>query len=262
MSRRGVAFVTGASRGIGRSIAIELARSSFDIVGNARAFDAANPEVGLVEVQGQVEALGAAFVAAPGDIARLEEHERLLATALRRFGRVDVLVSNAGIGGERGDVLDAIPEDFDRVLAVNTRGPFFLAQRFARQMIEQSHDATLAAPAIIFISSISSHTSSPSRAGYCLSKAALSHAATIYADRLAEHGINVYDVRPGIIATDMTAAVQDEYDVRIADGLVPQRRWGQPEDVGRAVAALARGEFGYSTGAVIEVSGGMNIRHL
>jgi 3-oxoacyl-[acyl-carrier protein] reductase len=263
MNNRPVAFVTGASRGIGRGIALALARSGFDIVGNATAYDPQNRETGLAEVQDRVEELGVNFQPAPGDVARLDAHEGLLSIALKRFGRVDVLVNNAGVTSpQRLDILDTTPEIFDQVLAVNTRGTVFLTQRFARQMVKQAREDPSMTQAIIFISSISAYVSSPSRAEYCISKAAISHAAGIFADRLAEFGINVYEVRPGIIKTDMTAPVEQQYEARLADGLVPQKRWGLPEDVGRGVAALARGDFAYSTGLVVEVSGGMNIRHL
>ena len=261
MSSRSVAFVTGAGRGIGRGIALALARDGFDIVGNDIAYDARERTTGLAEVQESVRGLGVDFEPAPGDIACLEAHPGLLDAVLRRFGRVDVLVNNAGIApAQRLDVLDTTPESFDRVLGVNTRGTFFLTQCFARHMLQQPHGRV--APAIIFITSMSAEVSSPSRAEYCISKAALSQVATVFADRLAPAGINVYEVRPGIIATDMTAPVKAQYDARIAAGLVPQQRWGQPEDIGRAVAALARGDFAYATGLVLELSGGMNIRHL
>ena len=261
MGSRPVAFITGAGRGIGRGIALALARDGFDIAGNDIVYDSRERQSGLAELEERVRELGVDFVPAAGDIARLDGQERLLAAVLERFGRVDMLVNNAGIAPEqRVDVLETTPESFDRLLAVNTRGTFFLTQRFARQMLSQPRGRV--APAIIFISSISAAVSSPTRAEYCISKAAISQAAAVFADRLAEAGINVYEVRPGIIATDMTAPVKAQYDARIADGLVPQRRWGQPEDVGRAVAALARGDFGYATGLVIELSGGMNLRHL
>ena len=263
MSKRPVAFVTGAGRGIGRGIALALARDGFDVVGNDLTYEPDKRETDLAEVQQRIAELGVDFQPAPGDIARLEEHPRLLSAALERFGRVDVLVNNAGIAPrQRCDILETTPESFDEVLAINTRGTFFLTQCFARHMVKQPRDESPPAPAIIFISSISADVSSPSRAEYCISKAALGQAAAIFADRLAEFGINVYEVRPGIIKTDMTAPVAEQYDAQIAAGLVPQKRWGLPEDVGRAVAALARGEFAYSTGLVVEVSGGMNIRHL
>ena len=261
MDKTPCAFVTGAARGIGRAIAIELARAGFDIVGNDLIYDRNDTTTGLAETQQRVEVLGGGFEPAPGDIADLTMHEGLLQAALSRFGRVDVLVNNAGVGPlERLDYLETTAESFDRVIGVNLRGTFFLTQCFARHMATQSQRA--APSSIIFITSISADTSSPSRAEYCVSKAGLSHLATLCADRLVEFGINVFEVRPGVIATDMTAPVKDKYDARIADGLIPQGRWGLPEDVARAVVSLARGDFAYSTGGVFEVSGGLNIKQL
>lgn len=255
------AFVTGAARGIGRAIAIELARCGFDIVGNDLAYDPGDNIAGLAETQQRVEELGVGFEAAPGDIADLATHETMLQATIARFGRVDVLVNNAGVGPQkRLDFLETTAESFDRVIGVNLRGTFFLTQCFARHLAANATSETHAS--IIFITSISADTSSPSRAEYCVAKAGLSQLATVCADRLAEFGINVFEVRPGVIATDMTASVKDKYDTLIADGLIPQARWGMPEDVARAVAALARGDFGYSTGGVFEVSGGMNIKRL
>ena len=263
MTERPCAFVTGASRGIGRAIAIELARDGYDIVGNATAYDPNDRSTGLAETQDNVERLGAAFQPAPGDIADLDCHESLLTTACQRFGRVDLLVNNAGIGlFERMDYLVTTPQSFDRVMGMNLRGTFFLTQCFARHMVQQARVESDKLAAIVFITSISAYTSSPNRTEYCVAKAGLSQLAHVVAHLLAEHGIAVYEVRPGLIATDMTAPVKDQYDVRIAQGLIPQARWGQPVDVARAVAALARGDFGYSTGGVFEVSGGMNIKRL
>ncbi len=266
---RPVAFVTGASRGIGRGIALELARSGFNVAGNVTRFDPSQRQAGLAEVQVRCEELGASFLPVPGDIALLDGHESMLEAVLYRFGRVDLLVNNAGIApAPRRDVLEATADSFDRVLAVNTRGAFFLTQRVARWMIARADAARAAGgalpwpPAIVFITSISAVASSPARAEYCVSKAAISQAARVFAERLAPHGITVFEVRPGIIRTDMTAPVAEQYEARLAAGLVPQGRWGLPEDVGRAVAALARGDFAYSTGMVFEVSGGMDIRRV
>jgi NAD(P)-dependent dehydrogenase (short-subunit alcohol dehydrogenase family) len=263
MSKRPVAFITGAGRGIGRSIALELAGGGFDIVGCDIASLPDDTNAGLAEVQAQVEALGAAFESAPGDISRLETHEGLLEIALKRFKRIDVLVNNAGIAPERRlDILETTPESFDRVLSVNTRGAFFLTQRFARHMAAQKRHLDGTDPVIIFISSVSVYMSSPNRAEYCISKAAISHAARLFAHRLAEYGIAVFDVQPGIIETDMTAPAKEKYDALIREGLIPQGRWGRPEDVARAVSALAQGNFGYSTGLIVDVSGGMHIQRL
>jgi len=261
MNTRPCAFVTGAARGIGRAIALGLARAGFDIVGNDVVYQPEDRSIGLAETQTLVEESGALFEPAPGDIADLTLHENLLATAIRRFGGVDVLVNNAGVAPkERLDILETTPESFDRVIGINLRAAFFLTQRLARHMMKST--GRPATPSIIFVTSISADTSSPNRAEYCVSKAGLSQLASVCADRLAEFGVNVFEVRPGIIATDMTAPVKAKYDKLIANGLVPQRRWGEPEDVAKAVVSLAWGDFGYSTGGVFEVSGGMNIKRL
>ncbi len=261
--KRPVAFITGASRGIGRGVAIELAKNGYDTAGNSRLFDPGDTESGIFEVKRRIEESGGDFLPLQGDVSSLEDHQRMLDLILEKFGRIDLLVNNAGVAPEkRLDVLETTAASFDRVLSINLRGPFFLTQRVAQQMIAQLGQQPETKPSIVFITSISAYMSSPSRAEYCLSKAGLSMAAAIFADRLSAHGINVYEVRPGIIKTDMTAAVQEKYDKLIGEGLIPQQRWGLPEDVGRAVAALASGSFQYSTGMVIEVSGGMNLRRL
>ena len=257
------AVVTGAGQGIGRGIVLALAREGFDVAGIDIVFEPRNTKKGLFEVKSEVEKLGRRFLPVAGDIARVEDHDRMLDAAVAEFGAIDVLVNNAGVApAKRVDILETAPESFDRLFAVNARGPFFLTQNAARRMAGRKPTHAGAPLSIIFITSISAVVSSTSRAEYCVSKAALSMSAALFADALAAKGINVYEVRPGIIATDMTAGVKDKYDRLIADGLVPQGRWGLPEDVGRAVAALARGDLGFSTGAVVEVSGGMNIRRL
>lgn len=262
-SQRPVAFITGASRGIGRGVAIELAKHGYDIAGSSRVFEPQDTTSGIFEVKQRVEELGASFLPVQGDVSCLHDHERMLTPILEKFGRLDLLVNNAGVAPEkRLDVLETTPASFDRVLSINLRGPFFLTQRVAQHMVAQLQQQLTIRPSIVFITSVSAYMSSPARAEYCLSKSGLSMAAAIFADRLSEHGINVYEVRPGIIKTDMTAPVQGKYDKLIDEGLIPQRRWGLPEDVGKAVAALARGDFQYSTGMVVEVSGGMNIRRL
>ncbi len=296
--KRPVAFITGASRGIGRGIAVELARHGYDIAGSSRVLDSQNSESGILEVKQRVEESGAAFLAVQGDVSTLDDHDRMIKTIVDHFGRIDLLVNNAGVApDQRLVVLETTAESFDRVMSINSRGPFFLTQRVARQMLAQVRFASCTGgppwpplpapndstereeaatedrpyrtgslpgirPKIIFITSVSAYMSSTSRAEYCLSKAALSMAAAIFADRLSECGINVYEVRPGIIKTEMTAMVQEKYDRLIEEGLIPQGRWGLPEDVGKAVVALVSGGFEYSTGAVIEVSGGMNVRRL
>lgn len=261
--KKPVAFITGASRGIGRGIAIELAKNGWDLAGNSRRFDTQNTTDGLFEVKQRIEETGASFLPLQGDVTSLEDHKRMLESVLEKYGRIDLFVNNAGVAPEkRLDILETTPGNVDRVLNINLRGPFFLTQRIALQMIVQTKEAAERRPAIVFITSVSANTSSTSRAEYCISKAGLSMAAAVFADRMAEYGINVYEVRPGIIKTGMTAAVGEKYDKLIGAGLVPQKRWGLPEDVGKAVVALVSGSFAYSTGTIIEVSGGMNLRRL
>ncbi|MBI3117355.1 MAG: 3-ketoacyl-ACP reductase [Candidatus Hydrogenedentes bacterium] len=260
---KGTALVTCASRGIGRGIAIELARHGFDIAGAATQIDPGNAEKGLYEVKARVEEMGRRFVPVVGNIADVECHEAILDTVLSAYGRVDVLVNNAGVAPEqRLDLLETTAASYDRVMGINLRGPFFFTQRVARQMVQQPVEKAHTRPCIIFITSISANTASPNRAEYCVSKAGLSMTAQNFAVRLAEHGINVYEVRPGIIATDMTAAVQEKYDRLIAGGLLLQKRWGTPEDIGKACAALATGYLDYATGACLEVGGGVGVQRL
>ncbi len=257
------AVVTGAGRGIGRAIVLALAGEGFDVVGIDIVFEPGDRRKGLFEVKDRVAELGGRFLPVAGDVARIEDHDRMLDAAAGVCGRIDVLVNNAGVApARRVDVLETAPASYDRLMGINARGPFFLTQNAARRMAAQKPRPDGPRPSIVFITSISAQVSSAARAEYCVSKAALSMTATVFADALAAKGIDVFEVRPGIVATDMTAGVKAKYDRLIAGGLVPQGRWGRPEDVGRAVAALARGDFAFSTGTVLEVSGGMNIRRL
>jgi 3-oxoacyl-[acyl-carrier protein] reductase len=265
MNKRPVALVTGAGRGIGRGIVLELSASGFDVAGCDIVYEPKNVKTGLFEVKRALErSKGASFLPIRGDVADLEGQEEILDSVYDRFGRLDVLVNNAGVAPlVRADILETKSESYDRVMGINLRGPFFLTQKAVGRMIESPRPRSAAHRAIIFITSISAVVSSPNRPEYCLSKAGLSMAARLFADRLASSGINVYEIRPGIIRTDMTAAVRERYDRLIAEGnIVPQGRWGFPEDVGKAAAALALGRFSYSTGLVLEVSGGMNLRKL
>lgn len=260
---KAVALITGASRGIGRGIALALAEHGYDIVACATRADPSETSKGLYEVKARVEERGRTCLPVAGNIADLRDHERILDQALEAFGAVDVLVNNAGVAPlKRLDILETTEESFDRLVSINLRGPFFLTQRVANQMIRQIEAGRKYCPTIVFVTSISSHVASPNRAEYCVSKAGLSMTAQNYAVRLAPHGIRVYDVRPGIIATDMTAAVTEKYDRLIEEGILLQKRWGTPEDVGKAVAALAEGYFDYSTGSVIEVGGGFSVPRL
>lgn len=258
MQESPVAVVTGGSRGIGRGIALALASCGHDIVLNyARNEEAARATAAQITERGRVCRM------VRGDVSRIEDHPGILEAASRGFGRVDLLVNNAGIAPRvRLDLLETSPESYDEVMSTNLRGPMFLTQAFARRMLELKKGGTVPHPRIVFISSISAYVASPSRGEYCISKAGLAMLAQLFAARLAGEGIPVFEVRPGIIATDMTAKVKGKYDTLIAEGLVPQGRWGTPEDVGRAVAAIARGDLDFSTGQVIEVGGGFSMRVL
>jgi len=258
-----VALITGASRGIGRGIALSLAKQGYDIAGVATNPDPANTESGLYEVKAQVEALGQTLCPIQGDVANLDDHPRILAETLAAFGQVDVLVNNAGVSlAKRYDILETTPESYDRVMGINLRGTFFLTQTVAKHLVAHPRPDAAIAPAIIFITSISATAASVNRAEYCISKMGGTMAAQLYTIRLAEHGINVYEIQPGVIRSDMTAGVTEKYDALIEGGLLLQKRWGTPEDVGKAVVALSEGYFDYATGAVIEVGGGFGVRRL
>lgn len=253
------AIVTGASRGIGRGIALQLAQLGWQIVINYNSNRSA-AESTLSDVRN----LGADGLIVQANIARLEDHAALVDQTISGFGRIDLLVNNAGIGPRvRVDMLQVGMDSYDEVMDTNLKGPFFLTQRVANAMIEMKQGNIVNAPVIINISSISAYTSSPLRAEYCISKAGLSMTTMLWADRLAEFGINVYEIRPGIIATDLTSVVKEKYDRMIfEEGLTPMRRWGQPEDIGKAVVAIAEGLLPFSTGEVINVDGGFHLARL
>jgi len=256
MADRPVAIVTGASRGIGRSVALELASLGYDLVIN-RAQE--QPP----EVLEEAGTLGARCEFAPGSISETPVRTRIVELTKTKFGRCDMLVNNAGTGPlKRLDVLVATEESFDRVLGINLRGPYFLTQLVANWMVEQRRQDPDRPLRIVNIGSISAYTSSPSRGEYCISKAGIAMMTKLYADRLAEYGIGVFEISPGIIETDMTRVVKEKYDKLIAEGLTPIRRWGQPGDVARAVGAIAEGRLDFSTGSVINVDGGFHLRRL
>ena len=253
-----VALVTGAGRGIGRSIAVALAEHDWRVVINYRG----NAEA-AAETLCLVESPGGQGIAVQADVADAAGRDRLVETTLERFRRIDLLVNNAGIAPrQRVDVLETSEASYDEVMAVNLKGPFFLTQRVAQVMIELLNAGVVVQPKIVNIGSLSAYTSSPSRGEYCISKAGVAMMTALYADRLAEYGIHVYEVRPGIIETDMTRVVKEKYDRLIAGGVTPIRRWGQPGDVARAVVALAEGVLPFSTGEVINVDGGFHLRRL
>ena len=253
-----VAIVTGGSRGIGRAISLELARREHRVVVNyASRADAAE------QVVREIESAGGQAIAAQADIGAAADRARLVEQAIDRFGRLDVLVNNAGITSPgRRDLLEVTEESWDQVFATNLKGPFFLSQSAAKAMLELLEAGRIRCGKIINISSISAYAMSTNRADYCLAKAALQAMTWLFADRLAEERIQVFEVCPGVIATDMTGPVKEKYDRLIAEGLSPMRRWGQPEDVAQAVAALVLDLFPFSTGERINVDGGFHIRRL
>ena len=254
-ARRPVALVTGGRRGIGRAACVALACKGFDIL----AADIA--EEGAAETEAAVRAAGGDFCFRRLDVSRLEEHAAFLDEAWKSSGGIECLVNNAGVGAlRRGDLLDLTPESWDRAFGVNTRGTFFFTQAVARRMIAAGEAA--AVRSIIFVSSANVTLASPERSEYCASKAALSMVARVFALRLAEHGIAVHEVRPGVIRTDLTAPVAEAYTRRIAEGLSPIRRWGEAEDVGRAIALLASGELTFTTGDALHIDGGLHIGRL
>ena len=260
-----VALVTGGSRGIGRGIAVELARIGFDVVINYASRRDAAEECRSACRQAAPAGSKAAFEIVQADISLRDGRSRLVEFIENRLGWLDLLVNNAGAAPTvRADILQATEESFDRVLGINLKGPYFLTQAVANFWVRgldglppERHK-----PRIVNISSASAYAASVNRGDYCMSKAALSMMTQLFAIRLAEYGIHVYEIRPGIVATDMTAPAREQYERRIADGLTPLPRWGTPEDVGRAVVAIAEDRFPFSTGEVINVDGGFHLRQL
>jgi NAD(P)-dependent dehydrogenase (short-subunit alcohol dehydrogenase family) len=252
-----VALVTGGSRGIGRGICQALAREGFTVVVNYNSnLDAAEETCRLIE------AAGGRAISCQADIVEAEHRELLLDFCMEHLGRLDLLVNNAGIAPPtRYNLLEMPPESFDLVMGTNLRAPFFLTQAAARLMIRQLQDKTIPSATIVNVSSVSAYAVSTNRGEYCLSKAGVSMATALYAVELAQYGIRVYEVRPGVIETDMTSTVKKKYDKLIAEGFSPIKRWGKPEDVAKAVASLARGDLPFSTGEVINVDGGYHLRY-
>jgi len=259
MNKKPVAVITGASRGIGRAVAISLASEGFDIAAIARSVDSE----GMSILGFEIEKMGAEFFPIGLDISCTGCQKEVVSNILERYGRIDFLVNNAGVAPlQRNDLLEMTEESYDRVMNINLKGPVFFAQKIAKEMIWLKQTINNYKPIIVFVSSISAYMTSTNRAEYCISKAGLSMATAVFADRLSGDEIKVFEVRPGIIQTDMTVKVKDKYDKLINEGLVPQKRWGLPEDVGKAVASIARGNFDFSTGMIFEISGGMNLHRL
>lgn len=253
-----VALVTGGGRGIGFGIAKALVSDGCDIA-ICGMRDAPAVEPALDELRG----LGAEVLYCIADVTDADARADMLAAIEERFGRLNVLVNNAGVAPSvRADILDAGEESYERVMKINLQGPYFLTQAVARRMIEQREAQDSFAACIINVSSVSATMPSTDRGEYCISKAGVSMATRLWAARLGEFGIPVYEIRPGIIQTDMTAGVKEKYDKLIDEGLLVQPRWGLPDDVGRAVAMLVRGDIAYSSGQVIMVDGGLTLERL
>lgn len=265
MAERPVAIVTGGSRGIGKAIALELAKLGYDLsiahfdFGPDGKPDDSNAEKTAMEIS----ALEADCIHMRADISRKEDRARLLEVTRERFDRCDFLMNNAGVApAKRADLLEATEESFERVLRINLQGPYFLTQAVANWMVAQKMQFPDRNFRIVNTSSMSAYTSSPARGEYCVSKAGVSMMTALYADRLAEFNIGVFEVRPGIIMTDMTSVVKEKYDKLIAEGITPIKRWGYPEDIAKAVGAVAEGRLDFCTGQVINVDGGFHLRRL
>ena len=250
-----VALITGGARGIGYGIALGLTKENFNI-----AIADIQDEQKVAENIESLRKAGAEVLYCKCDISNAADRKKMLDEVKKTFGRLNVLVNNAGVApAVRADILEASEESYERVMKINLQGPYFLTQLIAGYMVEQKKSDPEAECCIINMSSVSATVASPSRGEYCISKAGVSMATRLWAARLGEFNIPVYEIRPGVIKTDMTAAVTEKYDKLIAEGLCLQSRWGYPEDIGRAVAMMARGDIAYSTGQVINVDGGMTV---
>ena len=252
------ALITGGTRGIGLGIALELARVGFDLLVNGVRESQAVEDVLIM-----LRAMGVKAVYARGDVSATHERAALLETAVNSFGNINVLVNNAGIApAQRNDILHATEESFDHLLKVNLKGPYFLTQLVANHMIQKKSEDPGFNCCIINVSSVSATVASVNRGEYCISKAGVAMSTQLWAARLGEFDIPVYEIQPGIVKTDMTAAVTGKYDRLIGEGLCVQKRWGLPEDVGKVAAAMAMGYLPYSTGQVVRVDGGMTLQRL
>ncbi len=252
------ALITGGSRGIGLGIAKSLAQAGFDL-----AINGVRDEDQVTEVLEELRTIGVQVIYCQGDVGDPSARKGILDQVNSQLGQLNLLVNNAGVAPkERKDILEATEESYDYVMKTNLTSSYFLMQAAANWMIAQKKEDQAFEASIINVSSISATVASVNRGEYCIAKAGMSMATRLFAVRLGEYNIPVYEVRPGVIATDMTSGVTEKYDRLIADGLCVQKRWGLPEDVGKAVAALASGSFPYSTGQVIMIDGGLTIPRL
>jgi NAD(P)-dependent dehydrogenase (short-subunit alcohol dehydrogenase family) len=253
-----VAFITGGTRGIGLGIAIEMAKAGFDL-----AVNGIREESAVQPVLDELRKFGVEVAYVRGDVSKKEERIQMVEAVFERFGKLNVLVNNAGIAPkERKDILEATEESFEYVLNVNLQGPYFLTQLVANKMIEKKSQLPDEFFCIINVSSVSASVASINRGEYCISKAGIAMATKLWASRLGEFDIPVYEIQPGVIQTDMTAGVQEKYDRMFRDGMAIQKRWGFPSDIGKVAAAMALGSMPYSTGQVVFVDGGMTIQRL
>jgi NAD(P)-dependent dehydrogenase (short-subunit alcohol dehydrogenase family) len=263
MNPQSVALVTGSSRGLGRGVAIALAKLGVSVAVHY-GFNREAAEETATLCQHSALSPDQHFVPVCGDIGQDAGRRQLFDETMRAFGRIDSLVNNAGIAPRvRADITEATPDVFDEVIDVNLKGPYFLTQLVANHWLAHPGESLLPdGYKLIFVSSLSATVPSLNRGDYCISKAGLAMVTQLWANRLAAHGISTIELRPGIMATDMTAGVKEKYDALIAGGLVPQMRWGTPDDVGRAVSAILAGHFPFSTGDVINIDGGFHLRRL
>lgn len=258
MRMRQVALVTGGARGIGLGISKELARNGFDLAINGR-----KEQAQVQDVLDELCETGADIIYCQGDISISKERKCILDQIDKHFGRLHVLVNNGGIAPKvRADLLETSEESFEQLIKVNLQGTYFLTQSVAKKMVVYSKEIVDYKGCIITISSISSHVASVNRGEYCVAKAGLSMMTKLFAVRMGEYGIPVYEVQPGIISTDMTSGVKEKYDKLFANGIAVENRWGQPEDIGHAVVALAKGTIPYATGQVLTIDGGLTIERL
>ncbi|MDP3913092.1 MAG: 3-ketoacyl-ACP reductase [Bacteroidota bacterium] len=253
-----VALITGGTRGIGLGIATELAKAGFDL-----AVNGIREETLVKPVLEELNSFGVSVAYFRGDVSKTEDRQQMVDNILERFGRINVLVNNAGIAPpERKDILEATEESFEHVLNVNLQGPYFLTQLVANKMIESKKQFPEEFFCIINVSSVSATVASVNRGEYCISKAGIAMATKLWAARLGEFDIPVYEIQPGVIRTDMTSGVQEKYDRLFQEGMAIQQRWGKPSDIGKVAAAMATGSMPYSTGQVVQVDGGMTIQRL
>jgi len=256
--KKRVALITGGTRGLGRAIAEQLAADGFDLALNGRR--AAKEVAGVIE---KLQDQRTKVIYCQADVSDADSRQKMVDQIRDSFGRLDVLVNNVGVApNERADILEATETSFDRLIGINLKGPYFLTQRVANWMVEQRQTDANFAGTIVNISSVSAELASVNRGDYCISKAGISMATKLWAMRLAEYGIQVYEVRPGIFRTDMTDGVQEKYDKLLAEGLTLDPRWGDPAELGRAVGLLVSGELSYATGNVLNVDGGMMLPRL